>query len=169
MMPKTKSKRARTAHHLLITHDEQEAMFRFWYEVQNISKVAAKFKRGASTIQRLIKRYKWKKRRDEMHAATSKKADQAAVAKAVSNLKLVESAKKGLAKIVLQKIKDEEIDATVRDLVLLLQLEETLKGNIGYEEQNTIVQIFNMDDSERDRLQADTELILAKLRKANRL
>jgi hypothetical protein len=140
-----------------VSSQEAEAMFKYWVQVKDtdgILGVARKFGRNRATVYRQMERGKWKERYEQIRQAVQRKQDKEIEREEEQNLKLVRAVKKTIAEHLLERLKNQDYDVTVNELISLIRLEEELIGGLSPESRGNVVNLItyavdNKSDDEK--------------------
>jgi len=147
----------------------REAMFAYWMATENKKEVSKKFKVAYTTVRRISKREAWPARRLQVIADAEKKTNAAIIEKELTNLELVKGIRRGVATRLLERMKEGKYHATVRDFVLIMELEGRLAGNIPTDPEKHVINIFNkLPEAEQNQLALDTAKVRDAIKQRNR-
>ena len=128
-------------------------MFGFWCERgRNFAATARHFNRAITTVRKIANLQTWTTRAEEIDGKIRDHTDRKIVKNEISNIRLVRTLKKKLAKeLFAQKI----LDATVKDFIALLRYEDELLENLPNEGESLAPSYnFNFGDlSDADKSQ----------------
>ena len=133
----------------------RERMFGFWCEHErNTSATARHFNKAIRTIQRVSAAENWPNRADEIDGKIRKRIDGRIVTNEVSNIRLVRTLKKKMAKELFER---PRLDSTVRDFIALCRYEDELVGNLpesadGGDRQHLYFDFSSLSDADRDQI-----------------
>ena len=119
------------------SHEEREAIFKFWATSRSPTATAKKFNTKSSVISRLITQHGWVKRYEaEILPKLQKKGSKEAVKQIISNIEIVRKLKEGVVRLVAERIKNKSLDVTLKDVGDLIKLEIMLTSDAPIETEN---------------------------------